>query len=116
MKHARLYTAELAKFVFGEPMKACPTCQGYQIGYSVPIKLDGPLPEDAEGMLQAWAKARKGGHTALQGTARIMCRRCGHLGPAVDVTGRTAEEVTQDKGVAAEVRKLWNEQPEVSRI
>jgi hypothetical protein len=97
-----------ARFVFGEPMKACPKCGGYHLGYSTPIKLDGPLPGTAKGILSAWAKARKGGATPLEGTACIMCRSCGHTGPTVDVRGRTAEDVGQDPRVASECKRLWN--------
>jgi hypothetical protein len=95
-----------ARFVFGQEMKACPKCGGYNIGFSTPI--NGPLPDSAKGMLAAWAKARKGGATPLEGTCRIMCRSCGHLGPAVNVEGRTAEDVGRDKAVCAEVKRLWN--------
>lgn len=110
MRRTNTRTAETAEFIFGQKMRACPQCGGFHIGYSTPIKLDGPLPEDAKGMLRAWAKARKPEGTQLQGTARIMCRDCGHLGPAMDVSGRTAEDVGKDKAVAAEVKRLWNEQ------
>lgn len=105
---ASRYTADRARFVFGQEMKACPKCGGYNIGYSTPIKLDGPMPDTAKGMLAAWAKARKGGSTPLEGTCRITCRGCGHLGPAVSVEGRTAEDVGRDKAVAAETKRLWN--------
>ena len=97
-----------AKFIFGQEMKACPKCKGYNIGFSTPIKLDGPLPDTAKGMLGAWAKARKSGSTPLEGTCRIMCRACGHLGPAVNVEGRTAEDVGRDKAVCDKVKLLWN--------
>jgi hypothetical protein len=102
--------ASRAKFVFGQEMKACPQCGGYNIGFSTPIKLNGPMPSTAKGILGAWAKAKKGGATPLEGTCRIMCRACGYLGPAVDVTGRTAEDVGRDKDVAAEAKRLWNSQ------
>lgn len=92
-------------------MKACPKCSGYNIGYSTPIKLDEPMPTTAKGMLGAWARARKSGQTPLEGTCRIMCRDCGHLGPAVDVSGRTSEDVGRDKAVADETKRLWNSQP-----
>ena len=102
------YTAERAKFVFGQEMKACPKCSGYTIGYSTPIKLDGPLPKTARGLVGMWARAVKSGRTSLEGTCRIMCRGCGHLGPSVDVRGRTSEDVGSDKAVADEVKRLWN--------
>lgn len=105
--------AKRCEWVFGMPMKACPECSGYNIGYSTPIKLDGPMPGTAKGMLGAWARARKNGQTPLEGTCRIMCRSCGHLGPAVDVTGRTSEDVGRDKAVADEVKRLWNNQSNV---
>ena len=103
-----------ARFVFGQEMKACPKCGGYNLGFSTPIKLTGPLPESAKGMLEAWAKARKGGATPLEGTCRIMCRACGHLGPAVNVEGRTAEDVGRDRAVCTEVKRLWNSEQNVS--
>jgi hypothetical protein len=100
--------ASRAEFVFGQRMNPCPACGGYNIGFSTPIKLDGPLPDTAKGMLGAWAKARKGGSTPLEGVCRIVCRSCGHLGPSVNVKGRTAEDVGRDKTVCAEVKRLWN--------
>ncbi len=106
MKH----TADSAKFIFGQLMIPCPKCGSYHIGYSTPIKLDAPLPDDAKGALSAWAKATKAGRTPLEGTCRLMCRDCGHKGPSVDVSGRTAEDVGKDKAVADETKRLWNAQ------
>lgn len=93
-------------------MRACPKCGGYNIGFSIPIKLNGEMPNTAKGMLKAWAAAHGPNGTELLGTARIMCRACGYLGPSMDVTGRKAEDVRRDPVVAAEVKKLWNEQPD----
>lgn len=106
------HTADRAKFIFGQPMNPCPKCGSYNIGYSMPIKLDDGLPDplSAKSLLSAWAKACKNGCTSLEGTCRIICRDCGHKGPSVDVTGRTAEDVGQDKTVADETKKLWNGQ------
>lgn len=105
------YTAALAKFIFGEEMQPCPKCGSFKIGYSTPIKLDGPPPTTAPEMMKAWATARRSGSTSLEGTCCIMCRACGHLGPSVDVTVRTAEDVGKDPAVAAEAKRLWNTQP-----
>lgn len=96
--------------VFGQEMAACPQCGSFHIGYSTPIKLDQPLPETAEGMFKAWAKARKDGQTPLKGTCCIMCRDCGHTGPSVNVAGRTAEDVGKDPEVASLAKRLWNYQ------
>jgi len=106
-------TESRARFVFGQPMKACPKCKGWNLGYSTPIKLDAPLPDNARGILIAWAKAQKGGRTPLQGTACIMCRSCGHCGPTVDVTGKTAEDVGRDPRVASECKRLWNSEENI---
>lgn len=110
----RRYTAERARFVFGQDMQPCPACGSYHLGFSTPIKLDGPLADTADGILRQWAKARRAGAgagaTPLEGTCRIMCRDCGHIGPAVDVTGRTAEDVGKDPEVAAETKRRWNRQ------
>ena len=105
------YTAEHARFIFGQDMQPCPACGSYHLGFSTPIKLDGPLSNTAGGILCQWAKSRRAGATPLEGTCRIMCRDCGHIGPAVDVTGRTAEDVGKDPAVAAETKRLWNSQP-----
>lgn len=105
-----------ARFVFGQEMKACPNCVGYNIGISTPIKLIGSLPDSAKGMLAAWAKARKGGATPLEGTCRIICRSCGHLGPAVNVENRTAEDVARDKDVYEEIKRLWNSEQNDSTV
>jgi len=102
--------AKRCEFVFGQPMIPCPKCGGFDIGYSTPIKIDDECPNTAKGIFSAWAKARKDGKTPLEGTCRIMCRKCGHLGPSVDVTGRTAEEVGMDPFVATEAKRLWNSQ------
>jgi hypothetical protein len=106
------FTADRAKFIFGQPMNPCPECGSYNIGYSMPIKLDDPLPDPLtpKSLLSAWAKATKGGRTPLEGTCRLMCKECGHYGPSVDVSGRTSEDVGQDKVVAAETKRLWNQQ------
>lgn len=99
-----------AAFVFGQPMIPCPKCDGFDIGYSTPIKIDGEWPNTARGLISAWAKAHKKGNTPLEGTCRIMCRKCGHKGPSVDVTGRTAEDIGMDPIVAAAAKRLWNSQ------
>lgn len=103
------------EFVFGQPMNSCPKCGGYNIGYSTPIKLDGKLPDSARGILKAWATAVSSGSTPLQGTCGIMCRSCGHLGPTVDVRGRTSEDVGRDPVVASEAKRLWNSQSNIAK-
>lgn len=95
-------------FVFGRTMKACPKCRGFDIGFSTPIKLTNPLPDDAIGIMRVWAESIRNGSTPLEGTCRIMCRSCGHLGPAWGVAGRTAEDVGRDPFVANVVKDLWN--------
>lgn len=78
--------------------------------YSTPIDLDLGGVTDVRKLLGRWAKARKAGLTPLKGTSCMMCRKCGHCGPSVDVSGRTSEDVGSDPVVAAEVKRLWNSQ------
>lgn len=91
-------------------MMPCPKCGGYHLGYSVPIKLDAPLPNAAKDILKMWARATRDGHTPLEGTAGMVCRDCHHHGPTVDVTGMTSEEVGKSVEIANEIKRLWNEQ------
>lgn len=106
------YTKERAAFIFGQDMEPCPRCGSYHIGYSTPIKMAEPItPQDgARQILGKWARATQSGHTPLEGPVRLVCRECGHQGPALDCTGRTSEDVGCDPAVAAEVKRLWNTQ------
>jgi len=104
--------AERCAWVFGQPMEPCPKCGSYKLTYQTPIKLDEPLPDDldAKKLLGAWARARSGGATPLEGTSYLMCKDCWHKGPSVDVSGRTSEDVGRDPAVATEIKRLWNAQ------
>lgn len=105
-------TAKQAAFVFGQDMKACPKCGSFYMMHQTPIVMkEEILPTDsAKQLLGKWARAVKDGHTPLEGPVFIMCRDCGHKGPAADCSGRTSEEVGRDKAVADTVKRLWNEQ------
>ncbi len=102
------------EWIFGQPMKPCPKCGGYNLAHRVPIRIDEPLPADldARKMLGIWARARAKGATPLEGIAHLVCKDCGHKGPTVDVQGRTTEDVGKDPVVAADVKRLWNNQVE----
>ena len=98
------------EFVFKQPMNPCPKCGAYDMFYSTPIDLDLGGVTDVRKLLGRWAKAHKEGRTPLKGTSCMMCRKCGHCGPSVDVSSRTSEDVGSDPIVAAEVKRLWNSQ------
>lgn len=102
------------EFVFGQPMQPCPKCGAYDMFYSTPIDVDFGGVTDLRKLVGKWAKAHKEGlhkgGTPLKGTSCMMCRKCGHCGPSVDVSGRTSEDVCSDPVVAAEVKRLWNSQ------
>ena len=100
--------ASRCAFVFGRPMKPCPACGGYRLGFSVPIKMDRANLDTAKKILAEWAKRTRDGNTPLEGTCRIVCRDCHHMGPSVDVVGRTAEDVGRDAVVASRCKELWN--------
>jgi hypothetical protein len=104
------YTAELAKIIFGQPMNGCPKCGSYELRYQTPIKLDLDGTETASQIIGKWARATKKTGGILVGPVFLMCVKCGHNGPAVDCTGRTSEDVGRDPKIAAEVKRLWNEQ------
>ncbi len=105
------------EFVFGQPMQPCPKCGEYDMFYSTPIELDLEGVTHPRAILGLWARAVRSsserGGTPLKGTCCMMCRKCGHTGPSVDVRGRTSEDVGSDPIVAAEVKRLWNNQGEV---
>ena len=105
--------ASRCAWVFGQPMKPCPHCGGYKLGYQTPIKMDDPVGEGdgAKEILRKYARSVKGGATPLVGPVYMWCQTCFHKGPSVDCSGRTAEDVGRDAKVAAEVRRLWNTQP-----
>lgn len=95
-------------------MEPCPKCGGYNLQSQTPIKLAEPITkgDTARSILGKYARAIKGGATPLEGPCFIQCRDCRHKGPAVDCSGRTSEEVGQDREVYAEMKRLWKEQPQ----
>jgi len=103
---------ERCAFIFGQAMKPCPKCGSYDLKFQTPIRLDEPIPEDADPkkLLGIWARATRAGNTPLQGTSYLICWACKHRGPSVDVSGRTSEDVGSDPVVASEIKRLWNEQ------
>jgi len=103
---------ERAAFIFGEAMRPCPKCDGFQLGYSMPIQMKEPIEpgDDAKKILGKWARSVKDGPTMLEGPVRIVCRECGHRGPHIVCYGRTAEDVGKDAEVAKELKRLWNNQ------
>ena len=102
--------AKRCAWVFGQPMKACPRCGGYKLGYQTPVRQMEPLREgeSVKSIVGKWARAVKAGNNALEGPVFVWCQACFHKGPALDCTGRTAEDVGRDKVVADEVKRLWN--------
>ena len=74
--------AERCEWIFGQQMNACPKCGGYNLIYQTPIIMED-VPENftPKQLLGAWARARKGGNTPLEGVMFLMCRGCGHKGP-----------------------------------
>lgn len=102
------------EIVFKQPMQPCPKCGAYDMFYSTPIDLNLDGVTEPRKILSLWAKAHKRGQsgsgTPLKGTCSMMCRKCGHTGPSVDVRGRTSEDVGADPKVAYEVKRLWNNQ------
>lgn len=102
-----------AEFIFGQPMQPCPKCGSYNLRSQTPIVCDFDADDTPRQTLGKWARATKEGATPLQGPVFVMCVDCRHRGPAVDCTGCTSEEVGQDPQVAAEMKRLWNEQPSV---
>ncbi len=104
------HTKENTKFIFGQEMQPCPKCGSYNIGYQTPIVCEVTGHESIRELLTKFARATKAGATPLQGPVYLHCRECSHKGPAVNCSGRTVEEIGQDRTVAAEVKRLWNEQ------
>lgn len=107
------------EWVFGSPMNPCPKCQGYNLIYQTPIKMDTPISE-SDGPRQILGKFAKQMKREMDGTAPlmlegpvyVMCRDCGHRGPTMDCSGRTRADVGQDKQVARTIKSLWNSQPQ----
>ncbi len=108
--------AERAAFVFGQPMKPCPKCGSYRMMAQTPIVMKEPIlaTDTAEQLLGKWARTVKDGNEMMEGPFFMMCRSCGHKGPAVDCSGRSRAEVGQDRAAYAEVKRLWNEQETVN--
>lgn len=104
------YTAATARMIFGQEMKPCPNCGGYQLKYQTPIRIDLKPEDGAKQILGKWARAIRAGATELQGPCYLMCWDCRHKGPSLDCTGRTSEDVGKDPKVATEVKHLWNTQ------
>lgn len=104
------HTKESARFIFGQEMQPCPKCGSYNIGWQTPIVCDVTGQESIRELLAKFARTTKAGTTPLQGPVYLHCRDCLHKGPALDCSGRTREEIGQDRAVAAEVKRLWNEQ------
>lgn len=112
------YTAKRAAFVFAQPMNPCPKCGSYHFMHQTPIKMDEPIlaTDTGKSLLGKWARAQRGSlgeDTPMEGPVFIMCFDCGHNGPAVDCTGMTRGQVGQDRRVADEVKRLWNEQEKI---
>ena len=72
-----------------------------------PIDVDIDIA-DARKALGQYVRAIKAGATPLKGPCFIMCRACGYKAQAVDCSGRTSEDVGQDKEVWAEMLRLWS--------
>lgn len=102
--------AKRAEFVFGQPMKPCPKCGSYKMGYQTPIKLDLKPEDSARQVVSKWAREMKETGGILKGPVFLMCQGCQHKGPSVDCSGRTSAEVGRDPKVSAEVKRLWNSQ------
>lgn len=107
------YSAKRAAMVFGQAMRACPKCGGYELKYQAPIKLREPVgPTDsASEIIGKWARtmAMESG-CMVEGPVYIQCFGCLHKGPAMDCSGMSSEQVGQSKDVADTVKRLWNEQ------
>lgn len=102
------YTAQRAKFTFGQQMNPCPKCGGYNLGTRVPIKIDC-TSDDPKTILKEWLKAHKSG-PVLEGYACIVCQDCFHHGPHFDCSHMSYDEVMKSHDVPKEVKRLWNSQ------
>lgn len=104
------YTKNRAKIVFGEEMKDCPNCGGYNFKFQTPIKMKNPIEanDTPKQMVKKWANEMLKENVYLEGPVFIMCFDCGYKGPSVDCSGKTRDEVGQDAEVAKKVKELWN--------
>lgn len=102
--------ASRAAWTYGQPMSPCPSCGSYKMKPQTPIKIELSGDETPAQLVGKWARASKSGATQLEGPVYFICWDCGHKGPSVDCTGRTREDVGQDRALNAEIKRLWNEQ------
>jgi len=88
----------------------CVQCGSWYLIVQTPIVIDNLVDEDfddAKKLLKKYIQVHANGDPMLQGPCFIMCKTCGHAGPAVDCTGRTSADVGQDREVFAEMIRLW---------
>lgn len=106
------YDAKRAQFIFGMPMKPCPKCGGYNIRHQTPIQMKEPIlaGDTARQIVGKWARAVRDGDNFVAALEAHHEHRTLKQGPAMDCTGRTAEDVGRDPVVASTVKRLWNEQ------
>ena len=102
--------AKRAEWIYGQPMRSCPTCGSYNMKPQMPIAMAMTGDETVPQLVGKWARATKAGATPLEGPCYYACVDCGHKGPAVDCTGRTSEDARQDRALNAEMKRLWNTQ------
>lgn len=102
--------AKRAEWIYGQPMRPCPTCGSYSMKPQMPIAMEATGAETVPQLVGKWARATKAGATQLEGPCYYACFDCGHKGPAVDCTGRTSEDARQDRELNAEMKRLWNSQ------
>ena len=88
--------------------RACPSCGSWNLKPQTPIDIEIDIT-DARKALGQYASAVKGGATRLKGPCYIMCWDCHYKGPSVDCSGRTSQDVGQDKVVFDEMKRLWLE-------
>ena len=118
MKKLQLERRKRAEWIYGQPMRSCPTCGSYNMKPQMPIAMATTGDETVPQLVGKWARATKAGATPLEGPCYYACVDCGHKGPAVDCTGRTSEDARQDRALNAEMKRLWNTQtynPKVKR-
>lgn len=108
--------AKRAEFVFGQPMKPCPKCGSYRMGYQTPIKLDIKPDDSARQIVEKWALEVKATSGILEGPVFLVCQDCRHKGPSLDCSGRTSADVGRDPKVSAEVKRLWNSQEQKTPV
>ena len=96
--------------IFGEPMKPCPKCDSYELNYQTPIKMNVPEDYTPQEMLMEWLNNPNSRTNKLEGPCFIMCWDCGHRGPAVDCSGKTLEDVSDNPEINKKMINLWNNQ------